>query len=339
MKPIPSFRAAHLMPYIDFLLEVGAPVERGLRRAKLPTQLREHPDAYLPQIPTLSFLKEISRNEGIEDFGVQVLQGLRMKDFSEPFVIAASVSPTLKTALDKFRELVHLEDNYLSVWITAAGTTARLHIVNSFALESQDLHYEDWNEIMVLIAIVRTFAGQTWVPEEIGLRSYIPPGRFTSEQFPNTHFVVGQDAAGITLPLELLSRPPLIQAVQMNAGDTPDLEPAIHTESAQDFPASLKRVLAPYLGDGYPEVQLAAELAGTSVRTLQRRLQQYNTNYSELIKQTRFEVASRLLRNTDEKIIDIAYELGYEDPAHFTRAFGQLTGVSPSEYRRQRCPQ
>jgi AraC-like DNA-binding protein len=117
------------------------------------------------------------------------------------------------------------------------------------------------------------------------------------------------------------------------------LEPATHGESGQEFPASLKRVLATYLGDGYPEVQLAAELVGTSVRTLQRRLQQYNTNYSELIQKTRFEIASKLLRHTDEKIIDIAFELGYEDPAHFTRAFGQLTGVSPSAYRRQHCPQ
>jgi len=56
------------------------------------------------------------------------------------------------------------------------------------------------------------------------------------------------------------------------------------------------------------------------------------------IKQTRFEVASRLLRDIDEKIIDIAYELGYEDPAYFSRAFGQLAGVGPSEYRGQYCP-
>ena len=174
MKPIPGFRAAHLMPYIDFLLEVGAPVERGLRHARLPVLLREQPDAYLPQHPTLSFLNEMSRSEGIEDFGVRVLQGLRMKDFSEPFAIAASRSPTLKTALDKFRELVHLEDNYLSFWITAAGTTARLHMVNSFPIEARDLQYEDWNEIMVLIAIVRTFAGQTWVPE---LGAAVPAAR------------------------------------------------------------------------------------------------------------------------------------------------------------------
>jgi AraC-like DNA-binding protein len=279
----------------------------------------------------------MGRSEGIEDFSVRVLQGLRMEDFSKPFAIAARRSPTLKTALDKFRELAHLEDNFISFWIMAAGTTAKLHIVNGFPIEPQDLQYEDWNEIMALIAIVRTFAGQTWVPEEIGFRADVSPGRFASGQFPCTRFVPGQDTAYITVPLELLSRPPLVQAVPMDAGDAPDREPGTHAESAQGFPASLKRVLAPYLGDGYPEVHLAAELAGTSVRTLQRRLRQHNTSYSELIQQTRFAIASKLLRDTDERIVDIALDLGYQDPANFARAFRQLTGVSPSEYRRQHC--
>lgn len=340
MKPIPSYRAAHLIPYIDFLLAIGAPVERGLRRAKLPTKLCERPDAYLPLLPTLSFLKEMSRSEDIEDFGLQVLQGLRIRDFSKPFVTAVYGSPTLKAALGKFRELVHLEDNYISFWITPGMTTARLCIASNFPVEPQDQLYEDWNEIMALIAVVRTFLGQAWAPEEIGFRSNIPPGRLASEQFPATHFVIGQNAAWITVPLEMLSRPPRKLPVPMDAGQTPDLKPATNAEeSTQEFPASLKRVLAPYLGDGCPDVQLAAELAGTSVRTLQRRLRRYTTNYSELIQQIRFEIASRRLRDNDERIIEIAYELGYEDPAHFTRAFGKMAGVSPSEYRRQHCLQ
>jgi AraC-like DNA-binding protein len=125
----------------------------------------------------------------------------------------------------------------------------------------------------------------------------------------------------------------------MDAGHAPDLETATYAESTMEFPASLKRVLIPYLEDGYPPIQLAAEIAGLSVRTLQRRLRQYNTNYSELIQHTRFDVASGLLQNTDEKIINIAYKLGYGDPAHFTRAFEKLSGVSPGQYRRHHCRQ
>jgi hypothetical protein len=53
---------------------------------------------------------------------------------------------------------VHLEDNYISFWIAAARPIARLHIVNSFHIEPQDMHYEEWNEIMVLIASSRSWS-------------------------------------------------------------------------------------------------------------------------------------------------------------------------------------
>jgi AraC family transcriptional activator of pobA len=44
--------------------------------------------------------------------------------------------------------------------------------------------------------------------------------------------------------------------------------------------------------------------------------------------------AKRLLENTDLSVRQIASHLGYEDPAHFTRAFTRATGDSPMAHRR-----
>lgn len=47
------------------------------------------------------------------------------------------------------------------------------------------------------------------------------------------------------------------------------------------------------------------------------------------------EKAKSLLWGTDNSISEIAYELGFEYPSHFTKIFKAKTGKSPSEYRNQ----
>ncbi len=54
---------------------------------------------------------------------------------------------------------------------------------------------------------------------------------------------------------------------------------------------------------------------------------------TQLITKTRITAASRLLRETDRSVADIAHACGFYDHSAFTRAFRSATGVTPSEYR------
>ena len=53
-----------------------------------------------------------------------------------------------------------------------------------------------------------------------------------------------------------------------------------------------------------------------------------------VLLQIRFEMASRLLKDTNTQIQEIAYKLGYNDASHFARVFRRIAGISPSEYRK-----
>ena len=57
--------------------------------------------------------------------------------------------------------------------------------------------------------------------------------------------------------------------------------------------------------------------------------------YSDVLDTVRYEFASRLLRDTDCRIVDVAFSSGYTDPAHFSRAFRRMTGVTPHQFREQ----
>ncbi len=56
-------------------------------------------------------------------------------------------------------------------------------------------------------------------------------------------------------------------------------------------------------------------------------------NVSVFIRQLRMDKASSMLRNTDVKVIDVLKECGYNTPNAFYKAFKQMYGKSPSEYR------
>lgn len=99
---------------------------------------------------------------------------------------------------------------------------------------------------------------------------------------------------------------------------------------------SLKLTLPDCLSIGVPRLVDIAVMTGTSVRSLQRKLSTAGMTYSRLLALARFENAAALLRDSDIKLIDVAFAAGYTDPAHFSRAFRRMSGMTPRKFRSQR---
>ncbi|MGC4062532.1 MAG: AraC family transcriptional regulator [Aquabacterium sp.] len=75
-----------------------------------------------------------------------------------------------------------------------------------------------------------------------------------------------------------------------------------------------------------------------SERTFKRRLAEEGTSFTALLRDEMFVAACQHLLHSELSIEHIALTLGYTDPANFTRAFRQWSGVSPSDYRAQQRP-
>jgi AraC-like DNA-binding protein len=56
-------------------------------------------------------------------------------------------------------------------------------------------------------------------------------------------------------------------------------------------------------------------------------------NFANYVARTRIEKARSLLRNPHLRISEIAFDVGFQSLSQFNRAFKQVTGQSPSEYR------
>ena len=56
--------------------------------------------------------------------------------------------------------------------------------------------------------------------------------------------------------------------------------------------------------------------------------------FSRYVSCVRVERAKNLLLNRHNRVSEIAFEIGFQSLTHFNRKFKNLTGQSPTEYRR-----
>ncbi len=69
-----------------------------------------------------------------------------------------------------------------------------------------------------------------------------------------------------------------------------------------------------------------------SVRTLQNRLKSEGKVFSELLQETREQLAKKCSRE-NYTVEDITFLLGFSEPSVFRKAFKKWTGSTPKEYR------
>lgn len=334
VQPVPTIRAAHLSPYIEFLQDKGAQIDRALESSHLPTTIGENPDAHIPLVPALQFLSLAQRTQGFRDLGFLASSRIDLNLLTPSTLQLLLSAPTLHNALDTFQDYLSTECSVMTGWTSnGAGDVAAVGVNLSLSADDEEMRTMQVHFMLLILTIIRSFVGSGWKPHIVAFQCHLPLSPLVGHYFPNTRFIFGQSHSWIGVPAEMLQsqrhksvKPLLCRAVLDAPTTESDLLP-------HDFAESLKRVLKSYLSDGYPSIELAAEISRTSVRTLQRSLAQYGITYSRLVDLARYEAATELLRDTKIKIIEIAYAVGYEDPSHFSRAFRRIGGTSPREYR------
>ncbi len=126
------------------------------------------------------------------------------------------------------------------------------------------------------------------------------------------------------------------------------LLPAIHrhqsttTHPPDDANEALYRCVQQYIDHHLHEVEVTPEsLAGkfhVSVRQLYRLFEQHDESICRHIQRKRLERCAEALANPShacQTITSIAFQWGFTDSAHFSRAFKRQFARSPREYRRQ----
>jgi AraC-like DNA-binding protein len=326
MHPVPLVRITAVLPFVGFLRIIGAPAERLIEKSRLPVRALEQPELLVPFDRVNQFVEDAARTQGVPDFGVRALRGLSPLDLGA-FGRSMQRGGTLGRAI----EISHRLRNAFNSGVRATMTRQRDQLVLQHRVTHSGARTTGQVSLMVLgltLNLMRSVAGPGWRPRRIDIAA--PPSRGIEEipELADAEIHFGQLVTTVAIPVTLLSLP-LPRAASL-PGTEADW---IATAPARDFTGSVRQFVVTLLRAGCPDVQLAAEGVGLRTRTFQRRLHEEGTSYGHLLAEARRDLACHLLRDPDRKIIDVAFDLGYSDPAHFTRAFCAWTGLAPREYR------
>lgn len=100
-----------------------------------------------------------------------------------------------------------------------------------------------------------------------------------------------------------------------------------------DLAGSVERAIIDALPSGCPTQSTVARQLNMSARTLQRRLAEQDTSFSDVRARTRRNLAQAYVADPNVAVAEISFMLGFSEVSAFTRAFKQWTGLPPAAFR------
>ena len=325
----PNFtRSALLHPLLRYLEARGIAVEGYLTEAGIsPGSIREN-DVPIPEKLFFEFARIISQKEGIEDIGLHAGREASLHmlgHFGQQLLRSKSVGGYLK----KGCALINASASGTTFWMANENESKRFCVFVS-GLSKTERVQNYLYIMMITVNTIRQATNQDWCPTEMVVPGIARETTVTlSAVVPETRIVTEGEFASILVHREWLDRP-MPPGAKPGPLQTCD---SSFTSVPTDFHSAISTLLENLIVTGRADLHTVSKFMGLKTRTLQRRLAAMDTNFKEMLAETRIVVAKRWLEQQEWPLADIARNLGYSDAANFSRAFRRITGLSPSTYR------
>lgn len=337
----PTINLASVVHGLDvYLCARGADPVAALHRAGLEPGDLTDPDRRVPLVRYLELLEICAELLGDSQFGLKFGAQYQPRHTG----VVGNIALAARTIGEAFKTI----GRYLPVMVDATvhgmevsdGTA----FVYSYYIDPLMMSYRQKGDWAIAFAcnLVRVGLGDPrWTPREVllpQLACETPAERRTRAEIMGNNVRGGHPWAGIRFDAALLDRPmttadAMIESLMRHYGD---LRLAALPDPCDEL-EPLRREIARLLVEGESNIEQLAKASGTSVRTLQRRLQGAGVPYSDLQDDVRRTLALNLLENETLALAEIAFSLGYSEVSAFSHAFRRWTDQSPGQYRRLRA--
>ena len=325
---VPMTRVLTFLPYTRQLASMGAPVERLLMRAGIPSELLSHPAAAMPLANAFRFGELACRTQGTEHLGLRVGLATSLDDCG-PYGRMLQNALTVQDYLRKGIALYSMLATGQRFWLSVHGQELRLNLAT--VAESDIGKYQAHTEsLAIIIAKFREAAGSDWSPREISLAYRSREPLPSIDLFAGSRVLRGTGETYFTIPRAMMG---LRFPDRSGVGSDMEPESPARRPLPEDLVGLVELQIGSLLTDRALQIDTVAETLAMSRRTMQRALAKEGLTYSQLLAETRIGQAARWLERSDKAVAEIAFDLGYTDASNFTRAFRSHTGVPPQTFR------
>jgi AraC-like DNA-binding protein len=317
-------KARSMGPVAEMVERAGGSLTAVFRRADLPLRLIDQPDRLILLEDQFALVESAAREIGDDALGARLATeagfvslgafGRRIESMPDLGAAISCVNATIGPSLQS--------STVLGLEISAGLARWTYRVTEKVEIGRQK------NEMLALgymLDLVRCFVGTKFVPTGLELGGPPVVGKSAVESVYRADLFRANSAA-ILFPSELLETP------NPRRPDRCDMD-LVELPDPTDFIACAKTLIDLALLEHRPGIDWLSSRLKMSKRTLQRRLAAEGTSFENLLGRVALARACDLLLAGAE-VTAVAFELGYSDPAHFTRAFKRVTGENPRAWRR-----
>jgi AraC-like DNA-binding protein len=335
MASRPSVAVSYLQTLIEIGAEQGIGAEQLLRGIPLSPKLLEQPGARMSPLQWAMAVSQTMRLCGNEGLGYEC--GLRMRPSANGFLGYATMScDSVRDALELAVRYIESRQRGFSLRTYTEGPHAVTELRRNHPIPVLRPFFSEH----ILVGMARGMAAILGLDmrELAGVEIWFdwPEPEYHAayrERLPNVRF--SRPVSCLRLPVELLALKPVLADAQASkqAIELCERELAELGGAGDSMVLRVCALLVQAHGNGYPDQEQIAAKLHMSSRTLARKLQTEGNSFQELLDEARKRDACALIEAGVLSIQDIADQLGYRNPANFTRAFRRWTGKAPSEWQ------
>ncbi|MDM4764458.1 AraC family transcriptional regulator [Pelomonas sp. SE-A7] len=326
-------RAAALTNFTELARGFGLDPLRLMSEAGLQARVLDDPDLRIPVERVGELLERAAQLSGCDSFGLRMAETRQLSNLG-PVGLLIRDQPTLRESLAVLlRYHLALNGGIALVIEEEAGVVViREEVVTGGGSVRQGMELA----VGVMLRLMRQFLGADWRPRRVCFTHEAPRDIATHLRVFGPCVEFRHDFNGIVCGRQDL--------------DTcnPNADPAMARYAQQLLDASLsssqstprlvddvRRTALLLLPSGRCSIEQVSDQLGLVCRTVQRRLADEGTSFSELINQLRTELAQRHVQGSDRPLTEVAALLGFSAPSGFSRWYSTQFGSSPSEARQR----